>query len=321
ILHVLNSQEMSTVVIDGVAYTTSFDHADANRQMKTYDEMRNDDVIICSYPRSGTHWTITLVDLVMREGDTEAADKIPINLRSQWMHISRKVWAGEVSMPAEDIHPMREAEMLPSPRLLCSNLSYDVMPESVQQGICKVILVLRNPKAVFNSRYKFDALIPEKFRDGQTLDGHLDNQLTEAQDKMSYGTWFNHVSGWWQNRGNLKGNIHFIKFEGMIENMTKVVTELAQFLNKDLSHETINAVTEYLQYGNMKKNPKIGRAFEKLAIYKDADTDRKQTFQASHMRKGAIDDWKNNLTVAQSERIDEYLGPRLEKIGLKFKYE
>ncbi|CAH1787150.1 unnamed protein product, partial [Owenia fusiformis] len=228
---------------------------------------------------------------------------------------------GEVSKAAEGINPMREAEMLPSPRLLTSHLSYDVMPESVRQGICKVVVVLRNPKSLFNSTFQYEMLLPEEFQEVQTFDEYLDSQLTEVQDKITFGTWLNHVSGWWRNREKMKGNIHFIHYEDMIQDMSKVVADLAKFLNKNLSQEAINTATEYLQYGNMKTNPKTGNAFENVTVYPDTDTNRQQMFQASHMRKGAIDDWKNNLTVAQSERIDEYLYPRLEKIDLKFQYE
>ncbi|CAH1787149.1 unnamed protein product, partial [Owenia fusiformis] len=254
-------------IIDGVAYPTTYDHPDAIRQMKMYDKMRSDDVIICSYPRSGTHWAIALVDLVMREGDTEAADNIHINFRSQWMHISQQIWSGEVTMAAEGNNPMREAEMLPSPRLLTSHLSYNVMPESVQQGKCKVVVVQRNPKSVLNSRYKYETLVPERFLEVPTFDTFLDSNLTDAQDRAPNGTWLNHVSGWWQNRDKLKGNIHFLNYEDMVQDMPKVVTGLAKFLDKNLTQETINKISEYLKFENMKKNPKTDKAFEKVVVY------------------------------------------------------
>ncbi|CAH1800388.1 unnamed protein product [Owenia fusiformis] len=310
------------VIVDGIAYPTTYDHTDAIRQMPKYDKMRPDDVIVCSYPRSGTHLSIALVDLVMRNGDIEAADKIHINQRSIWMHMSQQIWNGEVSMAADGINPMTEAEMWPSPRLLCSHLCLEAMPESVRRGICKVVVVLRNPKSVLNSKYQYEILIPEKYQKPLTFDGYLNSHLTEAQDLVSYGTWLNHVSGWWQNRDRMNGNIHFIYYEDMIKDITSVVTKLAKFLNKDLSEGKIKKIAEYLQFRNMKNNPKTGKAFENMSVYaKVTDTNKLKTYHAAHMRKGAIGDWKDKITVAQSERIDDYLRPKLQEIGLEFQYE
>ncbi|CAH1785653.1 unnamed protein product [Owenia fusiformis] len=126
--------------------------------------------------------------------------------------------AGKVEMSIENIekqeNPMVAAESAPSPRLLSTHLTYDFMPESVKQGKCKVVVILRNPKSVVTSLHVLND-VPEYYKVVPTIDQTIDAMLTDAQDQLIYGSWFNHVSKWWLNKDKLKGNIHFIFYEDM----------------------------------------------------------------------------------------------------------
>ncbi|CAH1785652.1 unnamed protein product [Owenia fusiformis] len=233
--------------------------------------------------------------------------------------------AGKVEMSIENIekqeNPMVAAESAPSPRLLSTHLTYDFMPESVKQGKCKVVVILRNPKSVVTSLHVLND-VPEYYKVVPTIDQTIDAMLTDAQDQLIYGSWFNHVSKWWLNKDKLKGNIHFIFYEDMKKNMGEVIKGLAKFLNKSIPDDHIDKMAEHLQFEQMLKNPKTGKAFENIKVTDETmDLMETDAYKASHMRKGVIDDWKTKMTAAQSKRIDAFYGPRLEKIGLKFQYE
>ncbi|CAH1785651.1 unnamed protein product [Owenia fusiformis] len=313
-------------IVNGMSFSPEVTHIEAVKSMNTYDKMRDDDVIVSSYPRSGTHWSIALVDLVMHGGDIETVKDRHIHERSTWMDIPMAVLTGKAEMSIEGTkeqeNPMVAAESVPSPRLLSTHLTYDFMPESVKQGKCKVVVILRNPKSVVTSLHVLND-VPEYYKVVPTIDQTIEaTLLTDAQDQMIYGSWFNHVSKWWMNKDKLKRNIHFIFYEDMKNNMGEVIKGLAKFLNKGIPDEQIKKMAEHLQFEQMLKNPKTGKAFENLKLTDETiEFMESDSYKAAHMRKGVIDDWKTKLTASQSKRIDAFLGPRLEKIGLKFQYE
>ncbi|CAH1801166.1 unnamed protein product [Owenia fusiformis] len=312
-------------IVNGMSFSPEATHIEAVKSMNAYDKMRDDDVIVSSYPRSGTHWSIALVDLVMHGGDIETVKDRHIHERSIWMDIPMPNITGKAEMSIDSIkkqeNPMVAAESTPSPRLFSTHLTYDFMPESVKQGKCKVVIILRNPKSVVVSHHFLND-IPEYYDVAPTIDQTIDAMLTDAQDQMIYGSWFNHVSRWWLNKDKLKGNIHFVFYEDMKKNMGEVIKGLAKFLNKSIPDENIEKMAEHLQFDQMLKNPKTGKAFENIKIDAESlDLMETDAFKDLHMRKGVIDDWKTKLTMAQSERIDAFLGSRLDKIGLKFQYE
>ncbi|CAH1791218.1 unnamed protein product [Owenia fusiformis] len=106
----------------------------------------------------------------------------------------------------------------------------------------------------------------------------------------------------------------------MIKNMPRVLNELSKFLGKKLPEEKIEEMTEYLQFEKMKNNPMTANPFEKVAVF-DEQVNGPSSYRGRHMQKGVLDGWKKKMTSAQSERIDDYLNPRLTQLGLRFQYE
>ncbi|CAH1791117.1 unnamed protein product [Owenia fusiformis] len=308
------------VLVEGRMFVSFTNHLDAIRNMSKY-KMRDDDVLISSYPRSGTHWTTAMVDLVMKEGDVEAVQNVNIHDRSSWLEYSKAAWAGTLDILAGEWgeNPMDEAERVESPRLFSTHLGYDNVPEDVRQGKCKVIVTLRNPKSVLASLYKFNqsAAMDAVFDKKPDQDLVLDCQLTDELYRTHYGPWMNNIEQWWIHKDELKGKILFVVYEEMIKNMPKVLKEVAEFLNKDIPEERIHKMADYLKFDNMKQSKATGDALGKMKQGAKVDKNTELT----HMCKGTIDDWKNVFTVAQNERMDKFYTDRLEKIGLKLDFE
>ncbi|CAH1776493.1 unnamed protein product [Owenia fusiformis] len=306
-------------LIKGRLFTTVSTHLDCIENMDNY-KMREDDVVLSSYPRSGTHWSIAMVNLVMTNGDIDAVKDVHIHDRSIWMEFSKPAIKGKVDALAGEWgpNPMEEAEKEPSPRLFSTHLGYDMLPEDVRKAKCKVIIVLRNPKSVLASFHKLNQssandMFYEKKPDAELL---LKYQLTDDIANFPFGPWIDAVEKWWVNRESLGNKILFIRFEDMKQDMPKVIKDVAEFLGKDIPDETIGQMAEHLKFSNMSQNPATNDVFKAGRESLNMKDDSLQ-----HMGKGTSDGWKDTFTVAQNERMNEYYGEKLRKIGLDMSLE
>ncbi|PFX13018.1 Sulfotransferase family cytosolic 1B member 1, partial [Stylophora pistillata] len=193
---------------------------------------------------------------------------------------------------------------LPSPRLLHSHLTYDVIPKGKSKDTqCKYIYVARNPKDVAVSFYEF-------MKDYGSLSGF--NGPWEffarlfAEGKVVYGQWSDHVLGWWSQRED--PNVLFLKYEDLIKDLHSNVCLIAKFLGKKLSEDTIKKISGQCSFNGMKKN---------MSNYW-----QERTAQGPKLlRKGKIGDWKNYFTQEQNERFENEVMKKLIGTGLKFDFE
>ncbi|KAG0443233.1 hypothetical protein HPB47_015145 [Ixodes persulcatus] len=97
-------------------------------------KIRNDDVFIVTYPKSGTTWMEEIVSLIMNGGDPDRVKNKLLVYRVQHL---------EVGPPVGHLWHLRKTR---SPRLLATHLPLKLIPKQLQQAKCKIIYVVRNPK-------------------------------------------------------------------------------------------------------------------------------------------------------------------------------
>ncbi|XP_073233443.1 sulfotransferase 1C4-like [Porites lutea] len=248
---------------------------------------RSDDVFVVSYPKSGTTWLQEIVWQIYHNGEVNSkriGDRLPFL---------------EEATKSKELRP--DVASLPSPRLIKTHLSYEAIPKGTnEETTCKYIYIARNPKDVAVSNYKFHTSLGKAT--GLNAPWEFYANLF-VQGKTLWSHWDKHVLGWWKHRDD--ANVLFLKYEDLKKDLLKHVRIISEFLNKPLSHELLNRITEQCTFNGMMKN---------LKSYLLCETEDGPKF----LRKGAVEDWKNFFTPEQSERFDKELLAKLDGSGLEF---
>ncbi|XP_054477267.1 amine sulfotransferase-like isoform X1 [Anoplopoma fimbria] len=255
-------------------------------------EIRDSDVFVVTYPKSGTIWMQQIVLLLEAKGDLTAISKLSKNSNADLI-------------PWIEVNGNRETFInAPSPRMRVSHLPFQFMPSALSQKKGKVIYVARNPKDVIVSYFYF-----HKLANMLETPKDFDDFFEKFMRGNVFGcSWFEHIKMWHSHQDDM--NMLFITYEEMIQDLHSVVERIALFLGKELTDEQMANVVKHSTFNNMKKIPQ--------ANYEQVPGELLSHHQGRFMRKGTIGDWKNHFTVAQNEMFDEVFHREMADIPLVF---
>uniref|UniRef100_A0A8D0C1A7 Sulfotransferase n=1 Tax=Salvator merianae TaxID=96440 RepID=A0A8D0C1A7_SALMN len=255
-------------------------------------EIRDNDVFLVTYPKSGTVWTQNILSLIYHEGHRNGTEKISLMERVPWL----------------EYKPKRiDFDRCPSSRLFASHMPYYLVPRELKNRKGKVIYIARNPKDALVSYYHFSKILIY-MEDEHDFGKFMEKFLA---GKVFADSWLDHVEGWYTHRDDF--NILFLMFEDMKRDLRSSVVKICNFIGKSLTEEEIDDVVEKVTFSKMKVDPRTNYEFLNGDYF---------DFSKGHFfRKGTIGDWKNTMTVAQSERFDSVFKERMEKLPFKFYWD
>ncbi|XP_038070698.1 sulfotransferase family cytosolic 1B member 1-like [Patiria miniata] len=265
--------------------------------LKTF-EVRDDDVYVFTYPRSGTHWVGEIVQYILHDGKG--------NFDRTFMNIGLETALADDPAELECVTPgYKTYAAMASPRCIASHCMENFRPPQILSRQAKVVYVARNPKDVLVSFYvnmashwKFDEVF-----------------WAFCLGKLYFGSWFDHVLGYWNQRDT--ENCLFVKYEDLHKDLRGSICKLAQHLGKDLSDDVIDDIVERVTFGGMQKT------YQQIEEERGEEGKRMTHFLRDfpYLRRGQVGNWKNTFTVAQSALFDKIYALRMEGTGLDFDFE
>ncbi|XP_072251101.1 amine sulfotransferase-like [Leuresthes tenuis] len=255
-------------------------------------DIRDSDVFIVTYPKSGTIWMQQILLMLEAKGDLTAISKL-------------NNYSNADLIPWIELNGNRQAFIsAPSPRQRVTHLQYQFLPPALSQKKGKVIYVARNPKDVLVSYYYFHK-VANMLETPKSFDDFFEKFL---RGEVFGSSWFEHIKTWYSHKDEM--NMLFITYEEMIQDLQSAVERISLFLSKELTNEQLTNVVKHSTFSNMKKIPQ--------ASYEQVPGDLLSHHLGRFMRKGTIGDWKNHFTVAQNERFDEVFLREMEDFPFLF---
>jgi hypothetical protein len=241
---------------------------------------RPDDVFIVTYPRSGTTW----MQMILYQLTTDGTMDFPhIYEYCPWFERSSRSGLG--------------FEARPSPRLFKSHLPYKKIPK----GPCKYIYVARDGRDVVVSYYHLH-------RNYNGFEGTFADFFDRyLRGKVEFGSWFEHVQGWWRHRND--SNVLFLRYEETLRDLEGSLRKIIAFCGFEIAPERWPTILERCSFAFMKQHesrfdPTTGALWE-------------QGVQGNEfLRTGRSGGWRGQLDPEQATRFDRAFEKHLGSAGI-----
>ncbi|KAK3926899.1 Luciferin sulfotransferase [Frankliniella fusca] len=271
--------------------------------------VREDDVWVVSYPRTGSTWTQEMVWCIGNDLDFDRAKKLIQQFRTPRIELTALLDANEDDFAKELGDTVEMVENMASPRYIKSHLPWDLLPEEMAVVKPRVVYVARDPKDMCVSYYHHCRLI-------YNMKGSFE-EFAELflQDKAPVGPMWSHILGFWEKRH--EPNILFLKYEDLKKDLPATIRRTARFLGKQLSEDGVLKLADYLSFHNMKNNPAVNLELV-MAKRRSRDVAAEKPEDLAFIRKGEVGDWKNYMTDQLVAKFDAWTETNLAGTGLTF---
>ncbi|PNF21435.1 Sulfotransferase family cytosolic 1B member 1 [Cryptotermes secundus] len=277
-------------------------------------EVRDDDLWVVSFPKTGTTWTQEMAWVINQDFDFEGA-KVPLPERFPFLdHTPLFDYTDilpnlpELQLPLFVSDSVTYINEMKSPRYIKTHLPWELLPKQIREGTKKpkIIYVARNAKDTCVSYYHHCKIL-------EGYSGSFDNYCKLfLGGSLCFAPFWPHVLNFWKRRD--EPNILFLKYEDLKKDLPAVIRKTAAFLGKDLNEEQVDLLAEHLSFARMKSNPAVNY---EAAI----EINRRfnlTTADGHFMRSGQVGNYKEVMGPELIAEFDRWTQENLAKSELTF---
>lgn len=248
--------------------------------------IRDDDVLLLAYPKSGTHWLWEITNMVVNENTTYMKEN-----------------KGAFFLEANGQGTLADHK---SPRVLNSHLPLRLLPKEILTKKIKTLFVARNPKDVIASYYWHHYQLNQL----TGFDGTFSQFFKHFLDaEILFGDWFDYMLGYQKDFAeHSQWPVHVLMYEDVQKNPFDEICKIAKFLGRNIGSDLCAEIANKC-------------SFTKLKNSKTLPEYQMRTPGATLYRKGVIGDWKHFFTVAENELFDNLYKEKAKDLKLQFRYE
>ncbi|MBA0674219.1 hypothetical protein Goari_015829 [Gossypium aridum] len=269
---------------------------------------RPTDILLASFPKSGTTWLKALIFATVNRTRYGFADHPLLTTGPHDCFPFLDAYLQEKDRSRFDL------DRFPSPRLLSIHIPYILLPNSMtDHQSCRFVYICRDPKDVLVSKWLFLNKLRPKDLPPISLEEAFE---LFCQGISHYGPFWDHVLGYWEASLETPEKILFLKYEDLKKEPLVVVKRLGDFLGYPFSLEeeskgVVEEIVKLCSFENL-STLEVNKVSEQK-FSKDTIIDNRHFF-----RKGKVGDWKSYLTTEMVERLDEITYEKLLGSGLVF---
>ena len=263
------------------------------------------DIILASYPKSGTTWLKALTVALLERSKKHSSDDADHPLLYDNPH-------GIIPFLEIDVYHQSSspdlAKFSEPPRLFSTHMPLHAMQETLKHSPCKIVYVCRDVKDTLISCWFYSSAI---YKIEPTI-SVLESRFKEFCNGTNYfGPFWEHILSYW--RGSLEDPKHvlFMRYEEMKSEPRDQIKRLADFLGCPFTkqEEDSGSVDKILDLCSL-------RNLSSLEVNKTGTINNVE--HKFFFRKGEVGDSKNYLTPEMENKIDMITQEKLHGCGLKF---
>ncbi|XP_018415521.1 PREDICTED: sulfotransferase 6B1-like [Nanorana parkeri] len=259
---------------NGIPFTTR-SSAELLKSLDAF-QAREDDILLVSYPKSGTHWLAEIMK----------------HLYTAKVTLTSPIEFGDVSK-------LEEMDNIGTKRIIPTHLGYDMLPGDFKAKKCKAIYIIRNPKDTAVSLfhyYKDNPNLPTIGMWSTYFDMFLQGQVV-------CGSWFDHILSWEEHRNEM-GTL-FLYYESMKKNPFKSVRKISSYLGINMNDNEIHEICKKTSFSEMKDNVEKEVSDPNHTVC-SLTSNRRLIF-----RKGTVGEWKQYFSTKQNRLFDELYNTKM----------